>query len=96
LYSLDIRTRQAREGEFAISKTVTLRIAEPVYEMFRILAERENRPVPNFIETAALRYIEDRTPVDEYEMGEIHANKPLIASLRRGHADAPRRRGRFV
>ena len=38
-----------------MSKTVTLRLSEKTYERFRTLAERENRPLSNFIETAASR-----------------------------------------
>lgn len=41
-----------------MSKTVTLRLPESTYERFRTLAERENRPLSNFIETAASRYVE--------------------------------------
>ena len=41
-----------------MSRTVTLRLQGETYERFRTLAERENRPLSNFIETAASRYIE--------------------------------------
>ena len=79
-----------------MSKTVTLRIAEGSYEMFRTMAERENRPLSNFIETAALRYVEEHEVVDEFEMREIADNTDLVSSLKQGHADAKARRGRFV
>ena len=79
-----------------MGKTVTLRVSPAVYEMFRLMAERENRPLSNFIETAALRYVEDHLLVDEFEMAEVAANGELRASLRRGHEDAEARRGRFV
>ncbi len=79
-----------------MSKIVTLRVAESVYEMFRTMAERENRPLSNFIETAALRYVEEHAMVDEFEMREIAENRALNASLKRAHADAKKRRGRFV
>ena len=51
-----------------MSKTVTLRIKDSVYQRLRILAERDNRPLSNYIETAALRYIEQEEYVDEFEM----------------------------
>jgi hypothetical protein len=79
-----------------MSKTVTLRVAEPVYEVFRTMAERENRPLSNFIETAALRYVEEHAMIDPYEMAEITANDGLQASLRRGHDDARAGKGRFA
>ncbi len=79
-----------------MSKTVTLRIGENVYQMFRAMAERENRPLSNFIETAALRYVEDHELADEAEMKEISGNTELLTGLKRGTADAKARRGRFV
>ena len=79
-----------------MSKTVTLRVAEPVYEIFRTMAKRENRPLSNFIETAALRYVEEHELVDEFEMREISENAALNASLGRAYEDAKAGRGRFV
>jgi predicted transcriptional regulator len=79
-----------------MSKTVTLRIGENIYDMFSAMAERENRPLSNFIETAALRYLQEHELTDEFEMREISQNANLLSSLKRGHADAKARRGRFV
>jgi predicted transcriptional regulator len=79
-----------------MSKTVTLRLAEQTYERFRTLAQRENRPLSNFIETAASRYVETEQFVDEFEMAEIEANTDLNRSLKRGIKDARVGRGRFV
>ncbi|HOO76726.1 MAG TPA: ribbon-helix-helix protein, CopG family [bacterium] len=79
-----------------MSKTVTLRLSEPTYERFRTLAERENRPLSNFIETAASRYVETEQFVDEFEMAEIETNPELNRSLKRGIKDAKAGRGRFV
>ena len=79
-----------------MNKTVTLRVAQPVYEKFRAMAERENRPMSNFIETAVLRYIEEHEMVDEFEMREIINDKALNASLRRADADVKAGKGRFV
>ena len=79
-----------------MSKTVTLRLPEETYERFRILAERENRSLSNFIETAASRYVEMEQIVDEFEMAEIQENAELNLSLKRGFKDAKSGRGRFV
>ena len=79
-----------------MSKTVTLRLDDQVYQRFRTLAERDNRPLSNFIETAALRYVESEEFADEFEMEEIRCNSSLNESLRRGLRDARAKRGRLV
>ena len=77
-----------------MSKTITLRLDEKVYRRFRTLAERDNRPISNFIETAALRFIESEQFVDEFEMEEIRGNTGLNRSLKQGLKDAAAKRGR--
>lgn len=77
-------------------KTVTLRLNDKIYKLFRDLAESENRPLSNFIETSVLRFIENNQFVDEYEMAEIQGNQGLNRSLKRALKDAKARRGRFV
>jgi len=79
-----------------MSKTVTLRLNERIYNMFRNLAVSENRTLSNFIETSVLRFIEHNQFVDEYEMTEIKNNKELNASLNRAIKDAKAKKGRFV
>jgi predicted transcriptional regulator len=79
-----------------MSKTVTLRLDDKVYSLLRNLAESENRPLSNFIETSVLRYVESSHLVDEYEMAEILNNQELNSSLKRGVEDAKAKRGRFV
>lgn len=79
-----------------MSKTVTLRVDDTVYGKLRSWAKRDNRPLSNFIETAALRFIEDHEVVDEFEMAEIEGNEALNASMKRGLKDVKTGRGRFV
>ena len=79
-----------------MSKTVTLRLNDKTYNLFRTLAESDNRPLSNFIETTALRYIEEHQFVDDFEMGEIKSNQKLIKSLKRGAKDAKSGKGRFI
>lgn len=79
-----------------MSKTVTLRLNERVYELFSRLAERDNRPLSNFIETAVLRFIEVEQFVDDFEMEKVEANKSLNASIKRGHRDANDKRGQIA
>jgi len=79
-----------------MSKTVTLRLDEAVYGKFRNWARRDNRPLSNFIETAALRFIEEHEVVDEFEMAEIEGNDALEKSIKRGLKDVKAKRGHLV
>jgi len=79
-----------------MSKTVSLRLNDKIYKLFRYLAESENRPLSNFIETSVLRFIENNQFVDEYEMTEIQSNQDLNSSLKRALKDVRAQRGSFV
>lgn len=79
-----------------MSKTITLRVSEENYKVFRKMADRDNRPISNFIETAAKRFIEQNIYVDEFEMNEIRDNVELNKSLKRGFADVKSKTGRFI
>lgn len=79
-----------------MSKTITLRLSEENYKVFRKLADRDNRPISNFIETAVKRFIEHNVFVDEFEMEEIRKNSELNKSLKRGLSDMKAKRGKLV
>ena len=79
-----------------MSKTVTLRLDDNVYQLFRGMAVSDNRPLSNFIETAALRFVEEYEYVDEFEMAEINDNASLKRSIKSGIRDAKAGRGYFV
>ena len=79
-----------------MSKTITLRLSEENYNKYKILAERDNRPISNFIETAVKRFIEHNIYVDEFEMEEIRNNAELNKSLKRGLSDMKSKKGRLV
>lgn len=79
-----------------MSKTVTLRLDDNIYQRFLLLAKQDNRPLSNFIETAALRFVEGEEVVDEFEMDEISNNRELNQSLKRGLRDVKARQGQFV
>ena len=76
--------------------TVTLRLPENHYRLFRKLAEEENRSLSNFIETATIRHIEETECADPFEMAEIKGNTELNKSIMKGHNDAQNKKGRFV
>ena len=79
-----------------MSKTITLRLSDESYKVYRKLADRDNRPISNFIETAVKRFIEHNVNVDEFEMEEIRNNKELNKSLKRGLSDMKSKKGRLV
>ncbi len=79
-----------------MAKVVTLRLDDEIYNTFKTIADQENRPLSNFIETAAMRYINEIEFVDEFEMAEINSNTVLKDSMKRGIKDYKKRSGRFV
>lgn len=79
-----------------MSRTVTLRLDERVYQKFRELAINDNRPLSNFIQTAALRFVEEQELVDEFEMAKIRDNLDINRSIRKGILDAKAMRGQFA
>ena len=93
---LEYRCTEVNTRGVTMSKTVTLRLDEEIYEEFREAARAQRRPLSNLIETAALLKIRELQFVDDAEMAEILANERLVESLRTGSRDARRRRGRLV
>ena len=79
-----------------MSKTVTLRLPDDVYDAFREAAEAQRRPLSNLIETAALAKIQEQQFTDDAEMAEILADEKLLKRMKAGSAAARRRKGRFV
>ena len=77
-------------------KTITLRLADRVYESFRGYAEADNRPISTLIETAALKHLEECSLVSPSEMSSILADRDLVSRLKTGSDAARRKKGRFV
>ena len=80
----------------AMHKTVTLRLRDAVYKKMKTCADDDNRPLSNFIETATLRYIQQREHASAREMKIIQEDADLIRSLKRGIKDAQGKKGKFV
>ena len=53
-----------------MSKDVVLHLNEKTYNLFKDMAKREKRPLAEFIELAALRYVEDQLLEDAFETGD--------------------------
>ncbi|HEA68207.1 MAG TPA: CopG family transcriptional regulator [Desulfobacterales bacterium] len=79
-----------------MSKTVTLRLKDDIYNALREAAMAENRPLSNLIETAAMSKIREQHFVDDTEMAEIHADRNLIKRIKQGSREARLRKGRFI
>lgn len=79
-----------------MSKTVTIRLDDDKYELFKKFAEMDNRAISNFIETATSRYIEQISYPDEFEMAEINSNEDLQKSLKSGRDDVRNNRRRSI
>ena len=79
-----------------MSKTITLRVDDLVYNAIKKHAINENRPLSNYIETATIKYMEHIDLLNEYEMNAILEDKDLKTSLRKGSLDAKNKKGRFV
>lgn len=77
-------------------KTLTLRLDDATYETFSRAAAAERRSLANLVETAALEHIQETQFADDAEMAEILARPELVRRLKRGAADARKRKGRFV
>ncbi len=54
-----------------MSKTITVRVDDSVYNIFKMAAEGQKRTISNYIEYATLNYTVNEVVVDDYEMEEI-------------------------
>jgi uncharacterized protein (DUF1778 family) len=70
-----------------MSKTITVRIEDDVYEIFKKAADGERRTISNFIEYAALAYLTNDISVSDEEMAEILADKNLVSDIKAGLSD---------
>ena len=86
----------AIEGDLGMPKTLTMRLDEETYDVFIRAARAERRSLANFIETAALKQVQESTFADDAEMAEILARPELVERLKAGSRDARKRKGRFV
>ncbi len=68
-------------------KTVTMRVEDSVYQIFRSAAAGQKRNISNFLEYATLQYLTSTQYVDSNEMAEILDDKELCANLKSGRED---------
>lgn len=67
-----------------MSKIVTLKVDDNVYNIIKMAADGQQREISNFIEFAALQYLSSASYVDDEEMAEIVKDTQLVQSLRAG------------
>jgi len=65
-----------------MSKTVTIRLDEAVYQTIKSAAQAEKRTISNLMEFAAVSYLESSSFVSDEEMEEIEADTGLIQNLK--------------
>jgi predicted transcriptional regulator len=67
-----------------MAKTITVRVEDNVYEMFKKAAEGQKRTISNYLEYATLNYTVNETIVDDTEMTEIMS---FEKDIKKGLAD---------
>lgn len=67
-----------------MAKTITVRLDDTLYEMFKKAADGQKRTISNYIEYATLHYTVNETLVDDAEMAEILSS---ANDLRKGISD---------
>jgi len=79
-----------------MSKTVTVRIDDTTYKKIKSAAEAERRTISNFMEYAAMAYVERAAFVDADEMRGIADDKELTQTLKEALSDVKRGNYRIV
>lgn len=79
-----------------MSKTITIRIDEDTYSIFKKAAEGDRRSISNFIEFATLSYISEEAFVTDEEMENILTDSDLVKSLKKGESEIKSGKYRIV
>ncbi|MGB7569986.1 MAG: hypothetical protein WBM07_19130 [Chitinivibrionales bacterium] len=77
-------------------KTITLRINDDVYQMFKKAAHGSRRTISNFLEYATLSFLSQDTYVSDDEMKEILQDHNLLEDLKHGEKEIKSRRYKIV
>ncbi len=54
-----------------MARTITVRIDDSTYDIFKLAADGQKRTISNYLEYATLNYTMNETIVDDVEMNEI-------------------------
>ena len=77
-------------------KTITLRLDDKKYKLFKIAAESESRTISNLIEHTAYLFMLSENYVSDFEMKDILSDKKLVSGLKKGISDIKSGRYRIV
>lgn len=79
-----------------MAKTITMRVDEETYQMFKTAAEGERRSISNFIEYATLSFLTHESVVSDQEMVGILRDEQLLHNLQQGHNEIEEGKYRIV
>ena len=79
-----------------MTKTVTLRLSDEHYLLYKKLAKKANQSIANFINTTVQEYIQSNSLLDEVELEEVRNNTELNESFQQGLIDKNNKKGQFV
>ncbi len=79
-----------------MQKTITLRINDDVYQMFKKAAHGSRRTISNFLEYATLSFLSNDTYVSDDEMKEVLKDHALLEDLKNGEKEIKSRRYKIV
>ena len=77
-------------------KTITLRINDDVYQMFKKAAHGSRRTISNFLEFATLSFLSNDSYVSDDEMKDILKDNNLLEDLKQGEKEIKSRRFKIV
>jgi predicted transcriptional regulator len=70
------------KGDTGMAKTITVRVDDETYKKIKTAADSERRTISNFIEYAAMAYVENSRFAADEEMKDILEDGELVNSLR--------------
>lgn len=79
-----------------MAKTITMRIDEDSYELFKKAAQGARRTISNFLEFAAISFLSQDSYVSDTEMKDILKDKELLRDLKKGEQEIKKRKYSIV
>ena len=76
-----------------MARTITVRIDDSTYNIFKLAADGQKRTISNYLEYATLNYTMNETIVDDIEMNEILKNEE---DIKKGLSDISAGRYRII
>ena len=78
---------------YKIVRTITVRIDDSTYDIFKLAADGQKRTISNYLEYATLNYTMNETIVDDIEMNEILKSEE---DIKKGLSDISAGRYRII